>query len=249
MARERLEETAMIAKLVMGAIGMVRVLAGVAVNPGALMALLDGRVGVSQNSKAAASGDYVEFATAGVFDVASASATTFALGDEVYLDVSEGLAVATPGDVDDLYLGRAQVAKVEGDTTVRVYISEAHSGALRNVRASRSVGIGYNSTAEDVVLNAEDNPNGMLAQLVVVVTTTIAGASQDQMIVNLYDEDDNSLGSVTTVDGGAAAGLTYSAWCKQIPAGKGAYIKPSQVASGSGAAGAVRARVILTPWY
>lgn len=238
----------MLAKLVSNAIDTVRILAGAAVDPGTIAVLSDGRVGVSQNSDAAASGDFVEFAVRGIFDVTSASATTFAADDDVYWDADGEVAITTPGAVDDFYLGRAVAAKANGDTTVRVAINDAWSGRLRDVKGSRGVTIAYNSTAESNVISADDNPNGLQLQLVVEVTTTIAGASQDQMIINVYDEDDNSLGSVTTVDGGAAAGLTYSAWCKQLPAGKGAYIKPSQVASGSGAAGAVRARVVAVPY-
>jgi predicted RecA/RadA family phage recombinase len=238
----------MLAKLVNSLMDTVKILAGATVEPGAIAVLGNGLVGVSQNSVDAASGDYVEFAVRGVFDVASASATTFAVDDDVYFDVSAGKAVTTPGDVADFYIGRAVEAKVDGDLWVRVALNESWSGRLRDVTGSRGVTIAYNSTAENEVVSADDNPAGLQLLLVVEVTTTIAGASQDQMIVNVYDEDDNSLGSVTTVDGGAAAGLTYSAWCKKLPAGKGAYIKPSQVASGSGAAGAVRARVVAVPW-
>lgn len=58
----------------------------------------------------------------GVYDVDSASATTFSAGALVYWNAASGKATSTNTDV---LMGRAAVAKVSGDTKVRVRLSPA----------------------------------------------------------------------------------------------------------------------------
>lgn len=58
----------------------------------------------------------------GVFDVDSASATTFSAGALVYWNAGSAKATATNTDV---FMGRAAVAKVNGETKVRVRLTAA----------------------------------------------------------------------------------------------------------------------------
>lgn len=58
----------------------------------------------------------------GTYDVDSASATTFSAGALVYWNAASGKATATNTDV---FMGRAAVAKVSGETKVRVRLTPA----------------------------------------------------------------------------------------------------------------------------
>lgn len=82
---------------------------------GALAILATVGVGVTLESIAA--GGTGTVAIAGRFDAASASGTTFSVGDPVYWDSSTTLAVKTSTSI---YLGLATKAKVSGETRVEV---------------------------------------------------------------------------------------------------------------------------------
>ena len=69
----------------------------------------------------AAEGDLIAATSEGNYEIASASATTFSVGDPVYWDNTNKLAVTTPGD---FLLGVAIKAKVDGQTVVLVALNE-----------------------------------------------------------------------------------------------------------------------------
>lgn len=91
---------------------------------GAIVALGGAGVGVGVGvvTDDIASGDSGTVETAGRFAIASASATTFAVGDPVYWDNSGKVAVKT---WTAIYVGLATKAKVSGDLTVEVDLNAA----------------------------------------------------------------------------------------------------------------------------
>jgi len=114
-------------------------------------------------------------------------------------------------------------------------------------------------TAEHQILNAADNKFGMvLMSGAGIITEAMAGGSEDQGIITVYDSDDSALFTLTPTDGAADAigdyilgwqiqsTATGTAW-KTIAAGKGIYAKVTQATSGTGAAGKVRVHVEVKP--
>lgn len=115
--------------------GYLTITAGAAQDPGDVVILGDGRCAVVSASHAIALGDKVVVLTAGVFNVASESATTFADGVAVYWDQSTGYAIAGPRSTSDMfYLGRCVKAKIATQLSVWVDI---------NVQNTESYGYGY----------------------------------------------------------------------------------------------------------
>jgi predicted RecA/RadA family phage recombinase len=89
--------------------------------PGAIVQLADGRAAVYTGLEANAIGDPVTFKTQGVFEVVSASATTFSSGAQVNWDAVGAAAVAKSSG--SFYLGAAVQAKVAGTTSVLVALN------------------------------------------------------------------------------------------------------------------------------
>jgi hypothetical protein len=92
-------------------------IAGSALSGGDLVVLADGRLGQVAGLETIASGDPVAYNVVGQIDIASASGTTFAVGDSVYFNTSTLLAVTAPG-ANVVYAGRCTKAKVSGDLSV-----------------------------------------------------------------------------------------------------------------------------------
>ncbi len=94
---------------------------------GDIFQLVDGRAAVVGGLKAVASGDVFDAIVSGEADIASASATTFSVGDVAVWDdsanaaIANGAAAIVPGDI---VLGRVVKAKVSGELTVRVELNE-----------------------------------------------------------------------------------------------------------------------------
>lgn len=84
---------------------------------GEVIQLEDGRAAVVDGLQAVASGDKFLLVAHGVKDLASASATTFALGADVFWDVSANVAITVPA-AGDFYVGKCVQAKVNGDLVV-----------------------------------------------------------------------------------------------------------------------------------
>jgi len=94
--------------------------AGSAILAGAIVQLSDGRAGVVKADLAASEKGSVY--TEGIFDVLSASGTTFSAGVDVDWDDSNNLAVADAAG--DYHLGTAVAAKTSGQTVVRVDLNQ-----------------------------------------------------------------------------------------------------------------------------
>ena len=244
--------------------GQVSITAATTYTSGEIIQAPGGMAAVVGGMKAAASGDPVTFITEGVFDVLTLTATTFAAGAPVYWDASAGVAIASPAAADDLYLGVAVKACTNAQDRVRVNFNRGNAGAgatgQRACFATRAQVMDWEDTAEHILVAAAENVNGLVVKSFYgIVTEVMAGGTQDQLIVTLYDEDDNVLSVATPTDAGANAlgalipgtltldtGILDSALAV-IPAGKAAYAKVSQATSGTSAAGAVRVQAIVAP--
>lgn len=87
---------------------------------GEILQLSDGRACIIQDIDGVDSGEDAGIAVAGVFNITSASATLFSIGDSVYWDVSANLAIRPESAIGtDFYLGKATKAKANGDLVVR----------------------------------------------------------------------------------------------------------------------------------
>lgn len=81
----------------------------------------DGRAAIVMGLKSIASGDMVCAALEGQFEIASASATLFAIGEEVWWNDAGGAAIRRESATSTSFrLGVARKAKVNGDTVVLV---------------------------------------------------------------------------------------------------------------------------------
>lgn len=229
--------------------GEVQFIAAANLASGEVVQAPDGRPCVVGGLRGFSTGELAMGYTEGTYELLSASGTTFAVGAPVYWDVSANLAIAAAGDAADLYMGTAEVAKTSGQTVVRT-ILDGGVGSLRGLLVSRKTVIDHADATEHQLITAAQNPTGMvLDQFAGIITEQMAG-TEDQLIITLYDDDDNALSTLTASDAAAdavgdivqgtqtARGAT-GAVCKTIPAGKGAYAKVSQATTGA-AAGAMR---------
>lgn len=230
---------------------------------GEIIRLPDGRGAVVAGLAGFVSGDTVTAYPLGRFSVLSASATLFSIGDPVYFDISASLAIVEPGAVGDILLGTATKAKIDGELIVDVDFNVGFAGAgasgQRGVWASRASNIAHDDTTDHDLILAAENPNGlMVVAFVGLVTETIVGGSEDQLVIELFDEDNTSLSTMTTTDttpdvagdavlgvGTIANGATGEVLAI-IPAGKGAYAKVTQPTAGS-PAGEVTVSVLVVP--
>jgi hypothetical protein len=228
--------------IVKNEVGRVRITATAAVAPGDIVSLPDGRVGVFTGSQTCAIGDIIELVTEGEIDVTALTGTTFSQGSEIYWDASASTAVATSTGVDDFYIGRAVAAKVSGELVVSVAMVEGFAGRNPVVRHTRGITLDHADATEHDVIAAEDNVNGSHVLFFGTVTEQPVGSSEDQLILGLFDEDDNELARITTTNTTPdAVGVQLRATTgKQLPAGKGAYVKVVQATAGGSPAGAVR---------
>jgi len=227
-----------------------------AVDAGEVVQLNDGRAGVCVTDIAASALGAVY--TAGIFDITSASSTTFTAGDPVYWDASASVAIDTPATADDIYLGTAVVAKVSGDLVVTTDLNANGATGGLPVFGTRPVTFDHADTASYTILNAAQNPNGhVIVASFGKITEACAGGTEDQLVVTLYDSDDNALSVLTVSNAGAdsvgdvivgtrtpTAGSTGDALAL-VPAGKGLYAKISQATSGTGVAGAMQVKALL----
>lgn len=87
--------------------GKERVQAQVTISPYEVFQAPTGATGVYDRSSAAASGDYIDLTTAGVFNVAKTSGVVFLKGSRVYWDYSANTATYKKVSDRDFYMGRA----------------------------------------------------------------------------------------------------------------------------------------------
>ena len=229
---------------------------GAAVKGGDVVELADGRAGVVKASLAASEKGAVY--TKGIFEITSATATLFSAGDPVWWDASANLAITTQDDSADFFLGSAEIAKVSGDLEVRVDLNEGGEGSGRGIWQTRVVELVHDDATVQVLIDAADNPDGLLVhEFIGVVSEAPAGSSEDQLIMQLLDEDDNVQSIMTTTNTtpdaagdlikgtrGATDGAT-GVVAAIIPAGKSAKVKVSQATVGT-PAGQVKVRALVS---
>lgn len=227
---------------------------------GEVLQLADGRAAVVAGLKSVLSGEVFAGRVRGRHSVVAASALTASRGDRIYWDASANTAIhAAAAEDGDFFLGLCAKAKVNGETRMQVDLNE-HPGLQRAVFTSRVREIDHADTGEFVLIDAVDNPNGLaLVAFVGEITEQTAGASQDQLIITLRDEDDNAIDTLTSSDASADAigdiivGATSmfstatGGILKKIPAGKSAHAIVTQATSGSGLAGKMKVRAVVMP--
>lgn len=237
--------------------------AGANLVSGEIIQLDDGRAAVVNTARAITSGDPAVARTDGIYRVDCAAATEFALGDAVYWDSSASQAVASPGASDDPYLGTAVRASSSSEAFVEVDLNSGHAGAgslgHRGCFSSIAVVLDHADATEPVIIAASENPNGLLVvSFHGIVTETIVGSSEDQLILQLLDEDDNVLSVITTTNTSpdvandvvigtrSLANGTTGDVGAVIPADKAAKVKVSQATAGT-PAGKVRVSALVCP--
>ena len=235
--------------------------AGAGYASGEVLRLDDGRAAVVQGLKAIASGDVMGLRVNGRHELLAGSSKTFSRGEEVYWDVSANTAIkASEAEDGDFYVGPAAKAKTSGQTRVQVDLNQRR-GEQRGAFTSRVREIDHaDGTTLFTLIDAVENPQGLaLVAFLGEITEVTAGAGQDQLIITLYDEDDNAIDTLTSADASAdavgdlivgavsmfssASGVVF----KKIPAGKSAYAKISQATSGAGMAGKMKVRAMVMP--
>lgn len=218
----------------------------------------DGKAVVVAGLAAIVLNDPVAAHETGQFRFLSASATTFTAGDPVYWDASASLAIASPGAADDLFLGICAFAKVSGDLNVLTNMNDYGIGMGRGAWTSLAVEVDHADSDNVNIIEASQNPSGLLVlSFLGEVTETIAGSTEDQLIIGLYDSDDTAQDTLTTSATPDAVGdivvgvrSAYQASTgvviAKIAAGLSAYVKVDQATAGT-PAGKVKVRCIVCP--
>lgn len=224
---------------------------------GVISQLGDGRAAVLKADTAASELGAVY--TEGIFDIACATGTLWTAGDPVYWDNSGSLAVVSPGASDDFFLGSAVATKASGPLVVRVDLNKGGAIQNRGVWISAPIAMVHDDATEINIIEANENPNGLIVKAFFgLVTEAPAGSSEDQMIMDLRDEDDNVLSQITTTNttpdaaGDVVQGTLSVEQGAQgvvmavIPATKAAYVVVSQATAGT-PAGEVDVYVEVAP--
>lgn len=237
---------------------------------GDILPLPDGRASFVEGLAPYAVGDALSLRKEGIARVVSASGTTFAAGEEVYYDVSAGLAIrydsANLNSAEDYYLGTAHKAKTAGTTSVEVeFNAHCFRPAIpvpypQELPCADTLDETAGVKNVHTLIPANHNKRGFLVLGIYgVVTEVFAGATQAVGIVTAKDGDGNVL-STLTVSGGGADALndivvgTNKVWgaatgdaIKVVPAGKSITAQVTQETSGSGAAGKLRVYALVMP--
>lgn len=231
-----------------------------AVVTGEVLALADGRTAVATAPIAANVKGAVR--VKGIFNVTSASSTTFSIGDYAWWDSSASVAITAPGEAADLYLGVVTKAKVDGDTVVQVDLNATPIKGT-GVVMSRVVEVDCQADAQAAAQNiipAAWNQTGLLFLAAYgIVTEAFAGGDEDQGIITIEDSDGTDLSTLTATDGsGDSLGdvivgtndlfsATTNDAAKSVAAGKGVQALVSQETSGASAAGKAKVYVLFLP--
>lgn len=142
---------------------------------GEVARLADGRAAVTIADLAASQlgAQYVE----GIFDLLSASATVFDVGEVVFWDASADLAIrATSAGAGDYPVGRAVVAKADGETVVRTELNAVTPGLLY---ALLGAGTAATNTTDETILASYTIPANFLKRgdVLEVMAGVIASAT------------------------------------------------------------------------
>lgn len=235
-----------------------------AVAAGEVVDLGQGILGAVDTAIAANRTGAVALPAAGIRLAKTADATAWAVGDEVWL--VSGVAVQKSLALDPstaILLGLCIIAKAANDGANSVaYLPldpQTNLGALQPVVYEFDCDTG-GDTDEHILIPASQNRAGLLLLAAwAVVTEVFAGATEDQGIVTIEDEDDNALSTLTPSDGSADAvgdiivgtNDIYSAATGDaagiVAAGKAIQGFVSQQTSGAGEAGKMKVYLRVIP--
>jgi hypothetical protein len=169
--------------------------------------------------------------------------------------------VASSGTI---FVGIAITASTAaGDYIEVAAVPASGPNADRMTWSPDAITMDHADATENVVIVAGDNPNGYIVDAFRgIISEALVGDTEDQMIITLYDEDDNALDTLTTTDGAtdivgdlvqgplAASQIATGGAVAVIPASKGAYIKVTQTvddATPANEAGALSVTLVLSP--
>lgn len=183
------------------------------------------------------------------------------VGTPVYASDDQTL---TQSSLGNYYVGHVVFVPVTGTAVVKMGGMTMPSQSIIH----RSTGI-MDMTALDtvVLLHPQDNGSGVILQYAYgIVTTTIAGTAEDQPVITIRDTagSPNALSTLVPVDGGSVAtdyinsdadgaalggstGLVTGEPIISVAAGLGVDAIVTTIASGVGAAGAVKVRAGFSP--
>lgn len=230
---------------------------------GEIIQLSDGRAAVVKTTLAASEKGAVY--TSGIFDVDSASATTFLIGADVYWDTSASLAIGyAAAQPDDILIGTAVKAKVATELVVRVDLNAVplvNSGILQSFVVEFDCEAGTLNEAKTLVPAAWNKRGLLLLAAIGEITEVMGGDSEDQGIITIKDTAGSpaTLSVLTPSNAGAdasgdivlgtlgAIGLATGSVLSKVTAGLGITGQITQKTSGASAAGKVKVRVLVAP--
>lgn len=238
----------------------IRETASATVAAGELKRLSDGRAAVRTGLKSEASGAEVNYIAEGVFKIACAAATTFAVGDSVFWDDSGSLAIAPTTALDgsaDYFLGVCVATCGSSATTVQVDLN-VHP-VLRPIVWEFDCETTIDTTAH-VLIPAEQNTTGLvITHIFGLVTEAMVGSSEDQGIITVSDESNNALCTLTASNSAAdvigdyilgvqaQSTATGAATILQVAAGEYVDAIVTQATSGGTPAGKIKVYIEAIP--
>lgn len=173
-----------------------------ATTSGTAVQLPDGTVGTPPSDIAASAKGSIQ--CKGVFKVAAATGTTWSDGDELWFDDSAGEAVVKSNALDgsaDFRLGLAYGDKASGPLYGYVRLNEVRPPFDPIVY---EFDVADGDTDSHVLIPAEMNPHGLvITSIFGIVTEAMVGSSEDQAVITVSDESDNSLATLTPSDAAA----------------------------------------------
>jgi len=250
----------------------VKETASTTIRAGEVLLASDGRGGYYPGAIDVDSGQDHVLQVDNVVAIVDKDANAISAGEDVYWDASASQAVApdnagSPGlDASaDFYLGVSTDDAVAGDDTVKVALDRpSRYERLRPLPIEFDAEDGEDEAGgvknEHQLIPAHQNPHGLLILGIYgIVTEQFAGASEDQGVVTVRDESDNTLATLTASDAGADAvgdvivgtnlvlgGATGDA-VKTVAAGEFVDAQVTQETSGSGKAGKMRVYILAVP--
>ena len=234
-------------------------------SPGEVLKLPDDRAAFRSGNRAAASGDDYAAQVGGVQAKIQKDSSSFSFGDDVYFDASADQATALDNALDgsaDFHLGKCvqEGGAASGDSDVLVEMNtRSRYEQLRPFVFEFDCSTA-GDTDDHTLIPAEQNPHGLWVKNIFGrVTEAFGGGTEDQGIITVEDEDDNSLGTLTAADAGADSvddiilgnnnieGGSSGDAGKFVAAGKAVTGRVSQQTSGSSEAGKMTVFVDAVP--
>jgi predicted RecA/RadA family phage recombinase len=218
-----------------------------------------GNLGMGRANDTIANGSTGSVSIRGVFEFTALSTDTGTFGTPWYWDSTNSRATTTK---TALPLGRGARLKSNGDTVAWILLqpfAELQTDILPISLCPELDCETGEDTAEHEVIPAAANPVGWIVKAIFArVTEVMAGSSEDQGVVTVYDEDDNALATLTASDAAAdALGDVIEGYflheaatgdaLKTVAAAKNIYAKVTQATSGGTPAGKMRVYVEVVP--